>query len=50
MKTRYTITLETTKSPIDPIIGLRWLLKRLLRGYGLKCIRCEELKPEEATK
>jgi hypothetical protein len=46
-KHRYTITIEPVAGcrEDEAIRGLRWLLKQLLRQYGLKCvlIRKEEL-------
>jgi hypothetical protein len=39
-KHRYTITVEPVSDcrEDEAIRGLRWLLKRLLRQYGLKCV------------
>jgi hypothetical protein len=28
---------------VNSLVGLRRLMKRLLRGYGLKCVKAEEL-------
>jgi hypothetical protein len=37
------VVLELPRAePEAGIRGLRWLLKRLLRGYGVRCIRLEE--------
>ena len=49
-KKRYALTLESLPNRGDETVRLRKFLKMALRCYGLKCIRCEELKPEEATK
>jgi hypothetical protein len=38
---RYIITLEP-KAGIDAIKALRWVLKRLLRQHGLKCVSVYE--------
>jgi hypothetical protein len=29
---------------VDPIRALRWILKRMLRDYGMQAISCEEEK------
>ena len=50
-KHRYTITVEPVADcrEAEAIRGLRWLLKQLLRQYGLKCvlIRKEETNGNE---
>jgi hypothetical protein len=30
---------------VDPIWSLRWVLKGLLRQYGMKCVSVHEEKP-----
>ena len=39
----YTITLRPLPDPdgVPPLIRLRKFLKMSLRGYGLRCVRCE---------
>jgi hypothetical protein len=32
---------------IDPIRSLRSVLKVLLRGYGMKCLRIDQIEPKE---
>jgi hypothetical protein len=39
----YAVRLEA-RSDRDGIRGLRWLLKRLGRHYGLKCIGAKEVR------
>ena len=34
---RYVLTLQA-RPGVDPIRALRWLLKRLLRQYGFRCV------------
>jgi hypothetical protein len=42
MRPRYVLTLEPLPG-VDAIRVLRWVLKRLLRDHGLRCISCEEV-------
>ncbi|MCH8045188.1 MAG: hypothetical protein IID44_15870 [Planctomycetes bacterium] len=49
-KIRFTITLECQPDTVAPATRLKRLLKTALRRDRLRCIRCQELKPEEATK
>ena len=50
MKTKYQITLECQTDTVAPATRLKRLLKTALRRDRLRCVRCEELKPEEAIK
>lgn len=50
MTIRYIIDLEWSRPQYDPILGLRMLLKRLLRTYGARCISCDMTTPNEVTK
>jgi hypothetical protein len=37
------VILELPRAePEAGIRGLRWLLKRLLRGYGIRCVRIQD--------
>jgi len=38
MKRVFVIKLEVPAHVSDPIRELRWILKRLLRSYGFRCI------------
>ena len=50
-KTKYQIVLEAKPGDtVAPATRLKRLLKTALRRDRLRCIRCEELKPKEATK
>ena len=45
----YTIRLRCQHDPTDPdgIRRLRAALKRLLRGYGLRCLECRPTVPPD---
>jgi len=47
---RPTFTLRLEGKPgADNIKSLRWVLKRLLRRYGLKCLDAREVHDREAA-
>lgn len=41
----YLLRLRPEKG-VDPIRALRWILKRVLRDYGMQAISCEEEKQQ----
>jgi hypothetical protein len=43
MKPIYLLKLEASPGS-EGIRALRWLLKVLLRKYGMRCISCEEVR------
>jgi hypothetical protein len=42
----YRLTLRPEPGDVPEMARLRRLLKALLRGYGLRCLSIEEVKPE----
>jgi hypothetical protein len=45
--TRYTLTIEADARPDDPeaVRALRAALKRMLRGYGWRCVTVRPVEP-----
>jgi hypothetical protein len=43
---RFVLTLQPLHSGIDTIRSLRWILKRLLRQHGFKCVGLREQRED----
>jgi hypothetical protein len=42
MRKIFILQLQPTRDETKSIRGLRWLLKQMWRGYGVRCVSAEE--------
>jgi hypothetical protein len=40
----FVLTIRAERGHVAPFVGLRRLLKRLLRAYGFRCVGIEQVK------